>query len=120
MNGRKMIPGKPVPASEIPDYTIHRDTLVEIFSDPFRQRLQRLNTIVRQSGDSLEGNIFYVDLDEGFAGRSRRTTSPPPAATCGARSGSRSGFWKSGSTPVTARCSPSRRTRGSNITGSTS
>ncbi len=69
MNGRKMIPGKPVPASEIPDYTIHRDTLVEIFSDPFRQRLQRLNTIVRQSGDSLEGNIFYVDLDEGFAGR---------------------------------------------------
>src|SRR5208283_1654932 len=69
MNGRKMIPGKPVPASEIPDYTIHRDTLVEIFSDPFRRRLQRLNTIVRQSGDSLEGNIFYVDLDEGFAGR---------------------------------------------------
>ncbi len=35
MNGRRMIPGKPVPESEIPDYTIRRDTLVEILSTPF-------------------------------------------------------------------------------------
>src|SRR5208337_2225948 len=70
MNGRKMIPGKPVPASEIPDYTIHRDTLVEIFSDAFLERLQRINAIVSQSGDRLEGNIFYADLDERFAERS--------------------------------------------------
>jgi len=66
MNGRKMIPGKPVPASEIPDYTIHRDTLAEIFSDAFLQRLQLINAIVKQSGERLEGNIFYADLDQRF------------------------------------------------------
>ena len=47
MNGRILIPGKPVPASDISDYTIARDTLDELFSDAFRQRLQRLNAIVR-------------------------------------------------------------------------
>ncbi|HZZ63434.1 MAG TPA: class I SAM-dependent methyltransferase [Roseiarcus sp.] len=73
MNGRRMIPGKPVPASEIPDYTIHRDTLVEILSTPFRERLKRINEIVRETGERLEGNVFYPDLDERFSGR-------PPAA----------------------------------------
>jgi hypothetical protein len=68
-----MIPGKPVPASEIPDYTIHRDTLVEILSTPFRERLKRINEIVRETGERLEGNVFYPDLDERFSGR-------PPAA----------------------------------------
>jgi methyltransferase family protein len=67
MNGRKMIPGKPVPASEIPDYTIRRDTLDEVLSDAFQERLQRLNAIVRQSGERLEGNLFYSDGDERFA-----------------------------------------------------
>src|SRR5271157_149423 len=67
MNGRKMIPGKPVPASEIPDYTIHRDTLVEVFSEVFLGRLRRINAIVQQSGERLEGNIFYPDLDDRFA-----------------------------------------------------
>ncbi len=69
MNGRRLIPGKPVPASEIPDYTIRRETLDEVFSDGFRQRLGRLNAIVKQSGEGLEGNIFYLDEDERFAGR---------------------------------------------------
>jgi hypothetical protein len=69
MNGRRLIPGKPVPASEIPDYTIRRDTLDEVFSDGFRQRLGRLNAIVKQSGEGLEGNIFYLDEDERFVGR---------------------------------------------------
>ena len=67
MNGRRMIPGKPVPASDIPDYTIRRDTLAEVFSDVFLERLRRINAIVRQSGEPLEGNIFYADLDERFA-----------------------------------------------------
>ena len=71
MNGRRMIPGKPVPASEIPDYTIHRDTLEEILSPLFLERLARLNAIVRQSGEALEGNVFYPDLDAKFGG------SPP-------------------------------------------
>jgi hypothetical protein len=30
MNGRRLIPGKPVPPTEIPDYTIARDTLDEL------------------------------------------------------------------------------------------
>jgi Methyltransferase domain len=67
MNGRRMIPGKPVPASEIPDYTIHRDTLVEILSTPFWERLKRINDIVRETGERLEGNVFYPDLDERFS-----------------------------------------------------
>jgi hypothetical protein len=70
MNGRKLIPGKPLP---LPDYSIRRDTLDEIFADAFRQRLRRIAEIVRRSGDSLEGNIFYADGDERYAER-------PPAA----------------------------------------
>ena len=35
MNGRRLIPGKPVPASDIPDYTIARDTLDETPSAVF-------------------------------------------------------------------------------------
>jgi len=79
MNGRKLIPGKPVPPSEIPDYTIQRDTLEELFSETFRQRLQRINAIVEQSGERLEGNIFYADGDGSFAGR------PPAEALAPAR-----------------------------------
>ena len=68
MNGRRMIPGKLVPASEIPDYTIRRDTLEEMLSPLFLERLARLNAIVRGSGEALEGNVFYPDLDERFGG----------------------------------------------------
>jgi hypothetical protein len=74
MNGRRLLPGKPVPASEIPDYTIARDTLDETLSASFRDRLQRLNAIVGASREALEGNIFYPDLEATFAGR-------PPAAS---------------------------------------
>jgi hypothetical protein len=66
MNGRRLLPGKPVPASEIPDYTIARDTLDEMLSPAFRERLARLNAIVARSGEPLEGNIFYPDLDDSF------------------------------------------------------
>ncbi len=79
MNGRKLIPGKPMPASDIPDYTIHRDSLVEILSDAFLRRLQRINAIVRQSSERLEGNIFYADLDERFS------ESPPAEELAPAR-----------------------------------
>ncbi len=79
MNGRRLIPGKPVPASEIPDYTIARDTLVETPSARFLDRLRRLNAIVERSGEPLEGNIFYPDLDQNFAG------SPPDDALAPAR-----------------------------------
>ncbi len=69
MNGRTLIPGKPVLASEIPDYSIRRDTLDEILSEMFRGRLRRLNEIVRRSGERLEGNIFYGDGEERYADR---------------------------------------------------
>jgi Methyltransferase domain len=79
MHGRRLIPGKPVPASEIPDYTIVRDTLDETLSPAFRERLQRLNAIAGRSGETLEGNVFYPDQDKTFAG------SPPAAALAPAR-----------------------------------
>ena len=69
MNGRRMIPGKPVPASEIPDYAIRRDTLDEAFSPAFLERLKRINAIVEASGETLEGNLFYADGEARFAGR---------------------------------------------------
>ena len=77
MNGRRLLPGKPVPASEIPDYTIARDTLDEILSPAFLDRLARLNAIVERSGEPLEGNIFYSDLDETFAGSSPAASLAP-------------------------------------------
>ena len=79
MNGRRLLPGKPLPASEIPDYGIARDTLDEILSKRFRERLGRLNALVGESGEALEGNIFYPDLDPAFA------ASPPAAALAPAR-----------------------------------
>ena len=59
MNGRRLIPGKPLPASEVPDYDVVRDTLEESPSPRFASRLRRLNEIVVNSGEALEGNIFY-------------------------------------------------------------
>jgi hypothetical protein len=79
MNGRRLIPGKPVPPSEIPDYTIARDSLDEVLSPAFRERLERLNGVVVATGEALEGNIFYPDLDPSFA------ESPPAAALAPAR-----------------------------------
>ena len=68
MNGRRLIPGKPLPPSEIADYSLHRDTLDEIFAERFRLRLERIAGIVKQSGEPLEGNIFYADLKDRYAG----------------------------------------------------
>ncbi len=73
MNGRKLIPGKPIPPSEIPDYSIDRRDSSEILSARFVRRLNELNRCVTDSGETLEGNIFYWDGDRDFVGR-------PPAA----------------------------------------
>ena len=77
MNGRRLIPGKPVPASEIPDYTIARDTLDETMSPVFRRRLERLNALVGRSGEALEGNLFYPDLDPAFLGSAPAASLAP-------------------------------------------
>ena len=66
MNGRRLLPGKPIPPTDIPDYSIRRDTLDEVFAEPFRLRLKRIAELVEQSGERLEGNIFYADLDDRY------------------------------------------------------
>jgi hypothetical protein len=77
MNGRKLLPGKPIPLSEIPDYSIRRDTLEEVFADRFRLRLKRIAELVKQSGESLEGNIFYADLEDRYRDRPPDVTLAP-------------------------------------------
>ena len=72
MNGRRLIPGKSLPASEVPDYTVVRDTLEESLSSRFATRLRKLNEIVVNSGEALEGNIFYQH-------RESLTITTPPA-----------------------------------------
>jgi|GEM_PF-2607991 len=67
MNGRRLLPGKPIPPSEIPDYSIRRDTLEEVYAEPFRLRLERIAQLVKESGERLEGNIFYRDLEDHYA-----------------------------------------------------
>jgi len=67
MNGRRLLPGKPIPLSETPDYSIRRDTLDEVFAGPFRLRLKRIAELVKQSGERLEGNIFFGDLEDRYA-----------------------------------------------------
>ena len=79
MDGRRLLPGKPIPPSEIPDYGIARDTLTEELSDRFAKRLDQLNRIVKESGELLEGNLFYADQSVDFLGR------PPQEALAPAR-----------------------------------
>jgi hypothetical protein len=79
MNGRRLIPGKALPPSEIPDYDVVRDTLEEILSPRFASRLQRLNEIVVNSGEALEGNIFYAHKD------ALRAAAPPTPGLASAR-----------------------------------
>jgi hypothetical protein len=79
MNGRRLLPGKPIPPTEIPDYSIRRDTLEEVFAEPFRRRLKHIAELVKRSGERLEGNIFYADLDD------RYLDSPPETGLAPAR-----------------------------------
>jgi hypothetical protein len=58
MNGRRLIPGKPLAPSEIPDYAIDRETLSELLAPRFVRRLGELNRRVAESGETLEGNLF--------------------------------------------------------------
>ncbi len=64
MNGHRLLPGKPIPPTEIADYSITRDTLDEVFAESFRLRLKHIAKLVEQSGERLEGNIFYANLDD--------------------------------------------------------
>src|SRR5579862_7198469 len=65
--GRRMLPGKALPPSEVPDYSINRDDLSEIYAEVFARRLKALNAFVDQSGEPLEGSIFYWRRDQAYA-----------------------------------------------------
>jgi hypothetical protein len=66
MTGRKLLPGKPIPPGEILDYSIDRRDASEIFAENFVRRRKALNGFVKQSGETLEGGIFYWDRDEAY------------------------------------------------------
>jgi len=57
--GRRLLPGKPLAPSEVPDYSIKRDDLSEILAPSFVRRLAALNGFVEESKESLEGGVFY-------------------------------------------------------------
>lgn len=61
MTGRTLLPGRPLKPSEIRDYQLDRGTAVEQFSASFLGRLARLNALVRESGETIEGGLFYWD-----------------------------------------------------------
>jgi len=63
MTGRKLLPGKELPPSEILDYSIDRNDSSEIYSKSLVARMKALNRLVRDSGEILEGGIFYWDGD---------------------------------------------------------
>ena len=68
MAGRTLLPGKEIPPSEIPDYSIDRRDSSEIYSEQFVRRMRTLNDIVVDSGESLEGGVFYWDRDSQYQG----------------------------------------------------
>jgi Methyltransferase domain len=69
MTGRRLLPGRPLTPAETTDYLIDRKDSSEIYSERFLNRLNALNGFVEQSGEVLEGGIFYWDRDAGFAGK---------------------------------------------------
>jgi len=66
MTGRKLLPGKEILPSEILDYSIDRRDASEIYSDRFIRRIKALNSFVKDSGEILEGGIFYWDRDSQY------------------------------------------------------
>ena len=67
--GRKLLPGRPLLASEERDYQLDRGTAAEQFSARFLERLAALNGFVRASGETIEGGLFYWDQVNEFDDR---------------------------------------------------
>ena len=67
MTGRKLLPGRPLLPSEVRDYQLDRGTAAEELSQRFLTRLAALNKIVRDSGEVIEGGLFYWDRAPEFA-----------------------------------------------------
>ena len=76
MHGRTLLPGRPLSPSEIRDYQLDRGSAAEQFSATFLTRLAALNGIVRESGETLEGGLFYWHHAAGVADRPDESLSP--------------------------------------------
>ena len=68
MTGRTLLPGRPLLPHEVRDYQIERASAAEEFSPRFLERLAALNQCVIDSGERLEGGLFYWDQAERFVG----------------------------------------------------
>ena len=77
MAGRTLLPGKPISPAQIPDYSINRNGASEVFSNRFISRLEALNECVRDSGEVIEGGLFYWDRDSNFLGSMPATSLAP-------------------------------------------
>jgi Methyltransferase domain len=71
--GRRLLPGKPLEPSEIRDYSINHEDSSEVLAEAFVRRMSALNAFIEESGESLEGGIFYWHGEPIHRGR-------PPAA----------------------------------------
>lgn len=79
MTGRSLLPGRPLRPEEVRDYQLDRASAAEQFSARFLARLAALNACVADSGETLEGGLFYWDQAPDFVGL------PPDASLAPAR-----------------------------------
>jgi len=77
MTGRKLLPGRELLPSEIMDYLIDRRDSSEIYSDDFIRRMNALNNFVKESGEVLEGGIFYWDGEGDYEGKAPAPSLAP-------------------------------------------
>jgi len=77
MTGRMLLPGRPLKTHEVRDYQLDRADATEQFSTRFLERLARLNGLVRDSGETLEGGLFYWNEEAEFVGRPPDPTLAP-------------------------------------------
>lgn len=75
--GRNLLPGRPLRPEEERDYQLDRATGQEQFSPRFLQRLATLNRLVRESGETIEGGLFYWDRVADFDDRAPDPTLAP-------------------------------------------
>ena len=77
MNGRTLLPGRPLASPhEIRDYQLDRASAAEQLSDAFLRRLATLNRLVRESGEKIEGGLFYWHEVAEFTDRPDPTLAP--------------------------------------------
>jgi hypothetical protein len=73
---RSLLPGRPLAPSEARDYLIERASGEEELSARFLSRLAALNRIVRESGETIEGSLFYGHRAAEIADRPEPALAP--------------------------------------------